>query len=184
MTIDEYISKLNKQADEISSGKPLFLAVSSTVAEMSKRIFTQGKDSNDNEIGKYNTTEPLYVDPLLSPGKKFKTVGKTGKSKFASTGEPHKTGYFKSYKDYRDKIGFKTAFVNLTMSTELKKNFDAGVVRVSNDEYVLKVTKAINVDKVEGNESHFETTIFQTTPYEKKLYNAVFTDELLRITKL
>ena len=170
MTVDEYVSKLRTQASEIESGKPLFLAVSTTVASMSKRIFTDGKNSADGQIGNYNSSDPLYIDPV---------VGKTGKDTFKD-GKKHKTGYFESYKAFRGKIGRRTDFVNLNLTNELKLNFESGTRRISNTQYDLIVTKKINVDKVDGNEERFGT-IFHTTQKEKELYLLTYKQEIINV---
>lgn len=86
----------------------------SMLGEMSTRIYENGQASDGGEIGQYNATNPLYVNPKNAP-RGFPTIGKTGRSKFKS-GLPHKTGYFPSYKAFRDEVGRPTDRVNLSLT--------------------------------------------------------------------
>ena len=177
MTIDEYRDKIKKQAEAIISGKAVFTAASTTVSHMSTRIFVEGKNSNGTQIGNYNTTDPLYVNPLVTK-KKFPLKGKNGNEKFKS-GKSHKTGYFDSYADFRKEVGRPVAFVNLVLTSDLKKNFDAGVVRINDFEYDLILTRESNVNKADGAEDRFGV-IFKTTKEEKELYYRTLAFEQLQ----
>ena len=177
MTFKEYLTRINKLLTKDIASQPFALAVSTVHADMSKRIFTDGKNTQNARIGRYNTTEPIYVNPNLSPGTKFDPVGKTGKSTFASTGEAHKTGYFKSYKNYRAKIGRPVGKVDLQLSDQLKINFENGVVKINNFEYDLIVTD-LSKDKIDGNEERFKSEIFQMTKQEKENFDKYYEDEL------
>src|SRR6478736_5963469 len=112
MTTNEYISKLNSKIAKFKTGLSIGIAAQDTHVKMVERIFEEGKTA-DGEQKQYNDSTPLYVNPNNSP-KKFPTKGKDGKAKFKN-GEKHKTGYFDSYKAYRDKIGRDTDKVNLTL---------------------------------------------------------------------
>ncbi len=175
MTTDEYIAKLRKTAEDIDSGKALFLATSTLLAAMQERIFTDGKNSDGIGIGEYNDSDPIYVNPITAR-KDFPTNGKTGKDTFKS-GKKHTTGYFESYKSFRDNQGVETKFVNLKLTDELFLNFSSGVRRVNNNEYNIVVTKKVNVDKVDGNEDRFGK-IFNATKQERLLVNETYLKEL------
>lgn len=172
MTTDEYIQSLRAKVTEIESGKALFLASSTATKSMVLRVFTNGLNSQNENIGQYNSTDPLYIDPNTSP-KKFPTVGKTGKSVFASTGEKHKTGWFESYKAFRGKIGRETSKVNLQLTGELKSDVENGLQRISNTEYVLKLKRQIDADKIAGQEKRFGL-IFHFTKQEREQFQNVF----------
>lgn len=172
MTTDEYIQSLRKKVAEIESGKALFLASSTATKDMVKRVFTDGLNTENTKIGDYNSTDPIYINPDTSP-KKFPTVGKTGKSVFASTGEKHKTGYFDSYKAFRGKIGRETSKVNLQLTGELKSDIENGLQRISNTEYVLKLKRQVDADKIAGQEKRFGL-IFHFTKQERENFQNTF----------
>lgn len=184
MTIEEYIEKLRAASREIDLGKPLFLASSSATKEMITRVFVKGQ----NETGKtfqYNTTTDIYVDPLTSPGKKFPTKGKTGKDTFSSgnkKGEKHKTGWFESYKDYRDVIGRPTDKINFDLSGELRSDLSGGLRRVNNNEYVLELKRDIDVKKRSGFDDRFNK-VFGINKAEEATFQRVYKDEILRLAR-
>ncbi len=99
-----------------------------------RRIHNDGVAVDGSQIGHYDNLHPLYVNPNKST-RKFPTKGKTGKAKFKN-GESHKTGYFESYKAYREKIGRDTEFVNLTLWGSLRSNFSKGVIKLSPEKYI------------------------------------------------
>ena len=145
------------------------------------RIFGQGLNSNNAQIGAYNSTDPLYVNPKNAP-KKFTPRGKptgkrkTGKTRFKN-GEPHITKYFKSYKDFRSNQGRKTGKVDLVLSGDLKSDYSTPPERVSNTNYVAGVSRTRNADKLEGMEEKYGD-IFGLTKEEI----AFFVEELKRLS--
>lgn len=182
MNLEEYISKLRKQREDIDNGVPLFLAVSSTVASMSKRIFTDGQNVTGDTFN-YNTTTSIYANPITSPGKKFPVAGKTGRTVFEGgkkKGQAHKTGWFKSYKTYRDTIGRPTQKVVFNLSGELKSDFENGVKRINNNEYELALKRDINVKKRKWLDERFNTVLVVSKP-EREYYQRVYNDEVIRI---
>jgi arylsulfatase A-like enzyme len=93
----------------------------SMLGEVKTRIHEEGKAADGSDIGQYDTTHPLYVNPKNSP-KSFPTKGKTGKTRFKN-GRQHATGYFDSYKSFRDEIGRPTDRVNLSLSGQMNNQF-------------------------------------------------------------
>jgi hypothetical protein len=84
-----------------------------------QRIHANGTASDGSVIGQYSAT-PIYVNPKNSPSS-FQPVGKTGKTTFAKTGQPHLTRYFdQGYKDYRQQIGLAADRVVLTLRGDLR----------------------------------------------------------------
>ncbi len=181
MTTDEYIQSLRAKVTEIESGKALFLASSTATKSMVKRVFTDGLNTNNQQIGQYNSTDPIYVDPTTSKGKKevLQPIGKTGKSVFASTGKKHKLTWFASYKAYRGKIGRGTSKINLRLTSELKIDVENSLTRVSNTEYILKLKRQIDADKIAGQEARFGP-IFKFTKQEREEFQNVFKFESIK----
>ena len=156
MTVKEY---LNAQKKKLTDYKrftvPFALEVRSTVAIQTDRIFNKGLLSNGDKIGKYNTTEPLYVNPKTSAGKKFTPKGKPTKLNIKKT--DRKTRWFPSYAEYRKTIGRQIAFVDLRLSGDFFQDFAnskttqaAKPVKISDTQYNVELKRDINTKKLEG----------------------------------
>lgn len=171
--------KLTEFANKIiGENLPLEKAVIDIAPKIADRIFNQGKKTDESQIGQYDTTLEMYINPDAAPragANKAKgiqglkpTAGKTGRHIFESTGLPHKTTYVKNYKDFRNRIGRRIDTVNLNLSNDLESDFKTrNPVRVSAHEYVMQLKRPLNVKKVEGNEERFGRT-FAVTKNEKK----------------
>ncbi|MGB3074936.1 MAG: hypothetical protein WBB36_06425, partial [Chitinophagales bacterium] len=123
MTTEEYIEKQRRAFTQIiEKDIPLQRAVKDTLAKQVTRIFVDGKNSSNSNIGQYDTERALYINPNKSPrktGDKLKgieglepTEGKHGDHEF-SDGKPHKTTYIRNYKDFRNRIGRRIDKVDL-----------------------------------------------------------------------
>ena len=89
---------------------------------ISERIHEQGLDANGGKIGNYDT-KPIYVNPNVAT-RKFPAEGKTGKTKFISTGLPHKTKYFAGgYNEFKTQVGKNIGSVNLNLSGQMNNQF-------------------------------------------------------------
>lgn len=170
MTTDQYIAKLQGKIKELqANNKPFAIAVNSTMALQSNRIFIEGKNSSDNLLGQYNTTSPLYINPNKSPragSSKPKGIeglnpptGKTGKTEFKD-GKKHKTTYVNNYKEYRNRIGRRIDKVDITLTSDLQfdfRNATRGVkpTKVNTNEYITVLKRTLNPKKVEGLEKKY-----------------------------
>lgn len=180
MTTKEYINKnIRAKLAIIKEGKPIAIAAQDTHVQMSERIFDKHKNAQDGKIGEYNSTDPLYVNPDNSP-KKFPKKGKEGKTKFQN-GNPHKTGYFESYKAFREKIGRQTGEVDLKLTGRLKSDFTKGVVKKDNLTYTSGVNDD-NAKKLEGIEDRYGN-VFRLTPKERTNFKQVLAFESFQILK-
>lgn len=187
----EYAQRLAAKYEELlRTNIPFKEAVYNDIARKSIRIFEEGKKSDGGLIGQYSTT-PMYANPNYQPrsgairiagGGKLQgltpTIGKTGKSVFASTGLPHKTTYLEGgYKELRNRTGRRIDKVNIRFTNDLFLDWaNVGTVssppkptKVSSSEYLIKLKRAHNVYKVEGLEEKYGT-IFTSTAQEKKLF--------------
>lgn len=185
MTTQEYIQKLNSKISKLQTGLPIGIAAQDTHVKMVERIFEEGKKSDGSGIGKYNSTDLLYVNPNDSP-KKFPTKGKPdkngkAKSKF-SNGESHKTGYFESYKAYREKVGRQTDHVNLNLFGNLHNDFGKGVVKLNTQTYASRISQGSNEKKREGMEEKYGD-IFKVTEGERENFKEVLNFEVMQILK-
>lgn len=163
MSIEEFNLKLRQALAEIEANDvPLRLAAYSSVAAVSKRIFTDGGNANGGQIGQYNSSNPIYINPKKAfGGSKLGTPkGKNGDTKFKD-GRSHVTVYLDSYKDYKAALGKPSggAFVNLELSGDLKSDFENGKVPTPQErgphEYFIGLKRPINQDKVAGLEQKY-----------------------------
>ncbi len=184
MTYQEKILKLRKQLDSLKSSEALHIAAQDTHVKMTERIFIQGRNSDGGSIGEYDTKNDLYINPNKSP-KGFETKGKPNekgiaKSKFQD-GAPHKTGYFKSYKEYRETIGREVSGVNLVLSGDLQNDFGKALIKITDLKFASTL-RSDNVKKKEGNEARFGD-IFKLTEEEKNNFVDVLKYEIKRTLK-
>jgi len=182
MTTQQKIEELRKQFLRLKSGEAVQIAAQDTHVKMSARIFEKGKNANDGDIGKYDTSNPLYVNPDDSP-KKFPTTGKPkangkGASKFED-GTKHKTGYFESYAAFRKKIGRKTDKVNLVLSGDLQSDFGKAVMKVGPNKFASTVRQN-NQDKIDGMNLKYGP-IFRLTPKERTNFKQVLAFETFKL---
>lgn len=175
MTTDQFIQKQHAKLARLKSGEAVAIAAQDTHVMMVERIFEKGKEA-DGSKNKYNSTDPIYANPKNSP-KNFEKKGKNGDTKF-SNGDEHKTGYFNSYKDYRQKIGRETKFVNLNLFGILQSDFSKGVIKLDSLKYVSTVTQEANKEKVEKFEGYFKAN-----KEERKNFKEVLEYESLEILK-
>lgn len=190
--------------------KPLEIAVRSVMSLQSKRIFLEGKNASGAIIGEYSP-KPIYVSPV--PGLKTfplkgKPSGRTrkkitgsfigetgafvvrdievaindGKSKFKN-GNPHKSGYFKNYLAFKEKVGrnklVKT--VDLFLTGKLHRNWANSeslskpkATKVNQHNYFVGLSEE-NYNKVKpyGN-------VFSLSSNERKAFLDIIKSELGR----
>ena len=170
MTTEQFLANQQKKIDAIlAKNIPLALAVSSSMGQQTKRIFTEGLNSQGSVIGNYSQN-PIYVNPKNSP-KGFTTKGKTGKTKFKD-GTTHKTGYFVNYLAYKKSIGRNQSVqtIDLFLFGNLFKDWAkaasigaAKATKINQNNYVVTL-KQENLDKVE------QYKVTDLTSKEKKLF--------------
>lgn len=186
-TIAQYTKELEAKIAALEKNdKPLEIATRSVMAMQARRIFIEGKASDNSSIGKYSTKD-IYINPAMSP-KKFPLKGKAGKTKFKN-GNIHKTGYFKGYGEFRKAIGRPDSPVNSTLSGELLKNWSnanstgqARPVKINQHYYVVRLREN-NFKKATGNEEHFDKRIFNLSREEKEKFKEIIAKELAKALK-
>ena len=129
--IRKVVNKFEKALETIVDEK-LMIEIGSTIqANTLERVHEDGLDSNLQNIGQYDTTTPIYINPDKAPRKTaskakgiegLKRAGKYGDTKFKN-GKPHKTAYNANYKALRNKIGRRIDKVDLNFSGKLSKEF-------------------------------------------------------------
>jgi hypothetical protein len=182
MTTEDYIKSLRQKIAILKDGRLVAIAAQDTHVKMIERIFDEHQNANDGKIGEYNSTDPIYVNPDNSP-KKFPRKGKPdakgkSKSKFAN-GEDHKTGWFSSYKSYREKIGRQVGEVDLKLFGRLQSDFSKGVVKKDELTYTSGVNED-NAGKIKGIESKYGS-VFRLTPKERTNFKQVLAFESFKL---
>lgn len=180
MTTNEFITKLNKQMAEIEkTNKPLATAVGSIMSLQSKRIFLEGKNSDEAIIGNYGDKE-IYVNPQKPNKWSFATKGKTGSDTFKN-GNKHKTGYFKNYLTFKTTLGRnrKLKTVDLFLTGSLHRQWanslvvgKAQAVRINQHNYITQLSDE-NQAKVERY-----GRVFNLSVKEKAMFLAIIQTEL------
>ncbi len=177
MTTNDFIKILRKKVEVIKSGKLVKIAAQDTHVKMSERIFDENKNASNGKIGEYNSTDPIYVNPNNSP-KKFPTLGKPNDKGKRKKGE---TGYFESYKAFREKIGRQTQEVDLKLHGRLQSDWSKGVKEITPLIYSSGVNQD-NYDKVKGAEERYGN-IFGLTKEEKQHFKDVLEFESIKVLK-
>jgi len=175
---------LTKMENVLSKGaiydKAIRTASTNMLGDFVQRIHVDGKASDGTEIGKYGT-KPIYINPINSP-QKFKPEGKTGKTTFEKTGQPHKTKYFDGgYKAFRETVGQVSDKVVLTLSGGLQNQLsviptDNGYGLGWQNEEMFKRANALEIKY--GKQIWFPTEEEQT--YASGTVDKIISDALSR----
>lgn len=192
LSIQQYFDNLRAVGQTLAEEEmPLEIAARDTVAMMFSRIFVNGKDAKGANIGKYNTTKPLYANPKLLP----RSVPAKGKH-----GADNKTAYFENYKALREAMGVQTKYVDLNFSGRLAFNFvnssvsassnsigsravnpkDVRLEKIDKLKFVVRLNRE-NMAKSRGNEAHFSKRIFSVSKEEKENFKKVLRFETIRL---
>jgi hypothetical protein len=202
MTPEQFIQDLRSKAEQIIlENKPFAIAVRTSIALTTQRIFADGENSSGSNIGSYDTSRPLYINPDKSPRtgadkpkgvEGLKKAGKNGDTKFKN-GNDHKTAFVNNYKDFRNRIGRRIDVVNLNLTGQLQSDFanaetafnqvakiDENRFKVDANTYEVTLKNAFNIKKKKGLEEKYGT-IFQPTEQEKNTLARVADFELNKL---
>lgn len=206
MTEEEIIAKQKKMfQDIIEKDIPLQRAVRDTLQKQVTRIFIDGKNSAGGNIGQYDTTRSLYVNPDLAPSK-FKPQGKnedkplttkvqrknkkgkvvTSRVSIKSDFTERKTKFFPHYKAFREEVNRPTDKVNLDLTSDLRFDFSNSTgsvnpVQVNTHEYQVGFKRPHNAKKAEGHEDKYGK-VYHNTDAEVQNFFTVSAKEFKLIT--
>lgn len=192
MTPQEYADSLRTKIDELKkNNRPFQLAVLSSVAQVSKRAFSD-KKNNEGQSFSYNSKDPIYVSDHQSP-RKLSHKGKTGRSTFESTGESHKTTYFDSYKAFRDNVQRKTDAVNWQLTGDLMSDYGSlptptdkepppvnklkPARKINPNKYVTALDREVNIKKYAGLSDRYGDFL-KLSEFEMKEFYRIHEGEL------
>lgn len=160
MAVSGYDTLIRQVNSMINAKKAGIAAINSVLAAQKKRIFQDGKASNESKIGTYSTT-PISI----SKKSQAKQTGKT---------------YFKGgYRQYKSLLGKGASFVNLRNTDQMQMDLSTQVV--GNNEFSIGFNNDFNADKMEWNEEKYKKIIADTTVKEDNLFVKVFEFEINKI---
>jgi len=199
MTTDQFIAKQNaKMQALIKDNRPLLLAVQTTMAARSKRIFLDGQNSKGGIIGKYKQYpegEGIYISGNARPAPKKPLTGKNGiaeskkvystKTKKAlKTQSAHRSKYFANFVAYKKDVGRQQGVqtVDLFLTGDLHKNW-AGVANIAQPPRVNKLNANTYVEYL-SKESKDKVSryrnVFTISASERALFYKVFQGEFTK----
>lgn len=113
MSIDEFVSRLNKTADDIERERPeevLKLTLDS-LALVKRRVINTGKDSGGNNFGKYSKAVVPYW---------FYYNKETNRNSATAVNQLlQRFGYFASYENWREVNNLQTNFINFSFTNRM-----------------------------------------------------------------
>lgn len=175
MNLEELSKKLlSLQSNLQSEFKAIVMVPASLklLANFKNRIFKDGKDSNESDLGGYST-KPTYKNKKDFVNKSgFKDIGKTGKK--------IKTMYLGGgYKQFREVQG-RSAKKNLDLTGSLRSSVQLGVKQ---SEIVLGITDRKESLKARGNEWQLNKNVFSLSKNEIKEYKEDIEKETQKLIK-
>jgi len=160
VAVKGYDALINQVNAMIRDKKAGIAAINSVLAAQKKRIFQDGKASNESKIGTYSTT-PISI----SKKSQAKNTGKT---------------YFKGgYRQYKSLTGKGSSFVNLRNTDQMMMDLSTQLVAVN--EFGIGFNNDFNADKSEWMEEKYKKDIFSSTVKEDNLFVKVFEFEINKI---
>lgn len=154
---DSLIRQLNAMIGAQRAG---IAAVNSVLASQKKRIFVDGKSSDEARIGTYSTT-PISI----SRKNQARQTGRT---------------YFKGgYKQYKTAIGKGSSFVNLRNTDQMMMDLSTQII--GKNEFGIGFNNAFNGKKANWMEEKYSKRIFETTRKEDNIFVRVFEFEISKI---
>lgn len=168
-TPEQFIEKMTAKIAALDSAKLIYPAATEVHDMLVTRVFDEGKGGDNAQIGNYST-EPAYYTKKQFNGSGFKPQGKTEKGSKKKNGTDRMSMYLPGgYKELRQIQGYETAFVNLTYSAKLRKEF-ATKLAIEGDSVVLRLRDKLNKDKVDGLTEKYGSETFKHTTEERKFF--------------
>ncbi len=154
---DRLIAQVNRMMSTERAG---IAAVNSVLVIQKKRIFQEGKASDESKIGKYST----------------KTISISKKQQAKNTGKT----YFKGgYREYKTLLGKGSSTVNLRNTDQTM--MDLGTTVVARNQYGIGFNNEFNANKIEWAEEKYGKEIISTTTKEDNTFLKVFEFEINKI---
>lgn len=168
-----------------AKGNALLVATKKLEATFKRRIFTQGKASNNSKIGTYST-EPMYVSlagAKSTYGSQIRTSslrgkGNSGSGKFKN-GKNRRSMYFPDgYSGFRKQMGRQNKFVDLNLTGSTEKSIQTG--KRANNRVVMGFISNRKTSIADNLERKYGKSIFAVTKSEEKDTRTDFLEEVVR----
>lgn len=173
--LSQYLQNIADKLDAQAVDVAVVQSMQELQGDFLQRVFVQGLDSNNSELGTYSEKPNYYSKEQFVRKSSFKAQGKNGDTAFKVVTRPRKTMYLpQGYKQLREVQARPTDKVNLDYSGSLKNayrvfKFGSSVVFGQND--------AVEHKKIEGLTEKYGD--FQTlTDEEKKRYVEYLGEEI------
>jgi hypothetical protein len=154
---NEWDIVIRKVNDAIRSDRAVRIGINSVLAAQKQRIFVQGQDSNQSQIGQYSTS-PISIS-------RKNQVRDTGRTRFKG-----------GYAEYKAAIGRNPGFVNLQHTSQMFMDYSFHVL--GNLLFGLGFNNKLNFDKSQWMEEKYKKDIFKQSEQEAQLLVRIIEFEL------
>lgn len=159
---DEFSVMISELNQITKTDRAMRTALNTVLAEQKRRIFADGNDADNSQIGTYSTNPTSIA--------RKDQAKNTGKTYFAG-----------GYAEYKTLIGRNPGKVILRNTDQMM--MDYGVLVLGGDKYGLGFTNDENGDKSEWLEEKYKKDIFAESDFEGEIVENVLYQELNRIIK-
>jgi hypothetical protein len=154
---NEWDIVIRKVNDAIRSDRAVRVGINTVLAVQKQRIFVEGKDSAEGQIGQYST-KPISIS-------RKNQVRDTGKTRFEG-----------GYAEYKAAIGRNPGFVNLQHTSQMFQDYSFHVL--GSDTYGLGFHNNLNFNKSKWMEEKYGKGIFMQSKHESEVLTRIIESEL------
>lgn len=190
MTPEEFLNKQRERLRSLNIEQIVYEIATKVHDDMSVRLFDSGIMGNGQKIGVYSQ-KAMYASrnafknkaAFKAQGKKEYIKGspkdklKTAKGKLDRI---RKSMYLPNgYRELKAIQGYESGFVNLTYTTDLRKDFDS-VLQVDGERVVLRLKRQMNALKAEGLTKKYGPTLFKHDKEEREFFEKEVTKRIIQ----
>lgn len=179
-TPEEYVKEIERRISQLRKADLIYPVATKVHADMSERIFDKGVNGDGNKIGEYSTEPAYYSKKQFKKTSAFKPRGKYSNDIKLKDGRPRKSMFIADgYHGLKGVQGYKNDTVNLTYSSTLRNNFDAGLTE--DEGKVIVRLNAANADKMGWMVNKYGKATFKHTKEEKEFFTGEITKKLINV---
>jgi hypothetical protein len=154
---NEWDIVIRKVNDAIRSDRAVRAGINSVLATQKQRIFSDGQDEKQSQIGQYST-KPISIS-------KKNQVRQTGRTFFSG-----------GYAEYKSAIGRNPGYVNLQHTSQMFQDYSFHVIGPNT--YGLGFHNEFNFNKSQWMEKKYGKGIFRQSQQEGQILQRVIESEL------
>ena len=179
-TPEEYAKEVERRINQLRKADLIYPVATKVHADMSERIFDNGINGDGNKIGEYSTEPAYYSKKQFKKTSAFKPRGKHSNDLKLKDGRPRKSMFIADgYHGLKGVQGYKNDTVNLTYSSTLRNNFDAGLTE--DEGKVIVRLNAANADKMGWMVNKYGKATFKHTKEGKQFFRDEITKRLIKV---